>query len=65
MDTEEGTLYWIHKKELLNKVYTKTYTEMMKHYIETPDPTERIIVGIAGKHMNNLKMDWSVLEDFE
>jgi len=64
-DTEEGTLHWIQEKELLNKVYTKTYTEMMKHYIETPDPMERIIVGIAGKHKNKLKMDWSILEDFE
>ena len=65
LDTEEGTLHWVQKEELLDKVYTKTYTEMMKHYMETPDPMGRIIVGIAGKHKNKLKMNWSILEDFE
>jgi hypothetical protein len=38
---------------------------MMKHYINTPDPDERIIMGAAGKENNKLKMDWTVLEDFE
>ena len=63
--TEEGTLHWISENELLEKEYTKTYSEMMKHYIKTPDPEERIIVGIAGKQLETLKMNWSTLEDFE
>jgi 8-oxo-dGTP diphosphatase len=63
--TDEGTLHWISEEELLEKEYTKTYIEMMKHYIKTPDPKERVVIGIAGREINKLKMSWSVLEDFE
>jgi len=49
----------------LEKEYTKTYMKMMQHYLKTPDPEERIIVGIAGKQSGNLFMNWSILEDFE
>ena len=65
IDTKEGTLHWISEKDLLNREYTKTYTEMMKHYMNTPDPEERIIIGVAGEKRNKLKMDWAILEDFE
>jgi len=58
-------LHWIPENELLDKKYTKTYMEMMKHYINTPDPEERIIVGTAGKQSGKLKMFWSIVEDFE
>jgi hypothetical protein len=37
----------------------------MKHYIKTPEPEERIIMGVAGKENNKLKMNWITLEDFE
>jgi 8-oxo-dGTP diphosphatase len=63
--TEEGTLHWIAENELLDKEYTKTYKEMMKHYIQTPDPKERVVIGIAGKESNQLKMGWVAVEDFE
>jgi 8-oxo-dGTP diphosphatase len=65
IETNEGTLYWVPKNELQNKEYTKTFMEMMKHYVKKPDPNERIIVGIAENHMEKLKMSWSILEDFE
>jgi 8-oxo-dGTP diphosphatase len=65
INTDEGTLHWIFEKELLEKEYTKTYAEMMKHYIKTPDPKEQIIVGIARMEMNKLKMNWAIIEDFE
>ena len=63
-DTEEGTLHWIDEKNLLTKEYTKTYMEMIKHYIENKF-NKKIIMGIAGKELNGLKMNWSILEDFE
>jgi len=63
--TEEGTLHWIPENELLEREYTKTYMKMMRHYKETPDPEERIIVGIAGRQSGSLLMNWSILEDFE
>jgi len=63
-DTEEGTLHWIEEEKLLDKEYTKTYMEMMKHCLQNKY-NEKIIVGIAGKESNGLKMNWAILEDFE
>ena len=63
-DTEEGKLYWIEEDDLLKKEFTKTFTEMMKHYLENKF-CGKIYVGAAGKESNNLKMNWSLLEDFE
>ena len=65
INTDEGTLHWIPKDELLNREYTKTYMQMVRHYLYTPDPENRLIIGAAGKNKNELKMNWSVLEDFE
>jgi len=65
IETNEGTLHWIPEKKLLEKEYTKTYKEMMKHFVKTPDRENRIIVGIAKKQNMELKMNWSILEDFE
>jgi 8-oxo-dGTP diphosphatase len=65
IDTEEGTLHWILEKDLLNKEYSKTYTEMMKHYIKTPDKQKRVIICVAENNLGVLKMNWSILEDFE
>jgi hypothetical protein len=38
---------------------------MMEHYIKRPDKQERIIMGVAENNLGVLKMNWSVLEDFE
>jgi 8-oxo-dGTP diphosphatase len=65
INTEEGTLHWIEENELLGKEYTKTYKKMMEHYIKTPDLEERVVIGIAGKELNQLKMEWAIAEDFE
>ena len=65
LETNEGTLYWISENELLKKEYTKTYMEMIRHYILTPDPNGKPIIGVAGKHSGKLKMSWAILEDFE
>ena len=65
LETDEGSLHWIYENELVEKEYTKTYTEMMRHFIKTPDPEERIVVGIAEKKLGKLKMNWSILEDLE
>jgi 8-oxo-dGTP diphosphatase len=66
VNTEEGTLHWIKEENLLEKEYTKTYTEMVKHYIQNKSIyKDKIIVGIAGNESGGLKMSWSILEDFE
>ena len=64
INTEEGTLHWVNEEDLLTKEYTKTYTEMVKHYLKNKN-YEKIIVGVAGKELNGLKMNWSILDDFE
>ena len=64
IDTEEGTLHWINEEDLLSKEYTKTYTEMVKHYLKNK-LCEKIFAGIAGKESNGLKMNWSIVEDFD
>jgi len=64
VDTEEGKLHWIEEEDLLNREFTKTYTEMMKHYLKNKY-CDKVYVGVAGKEANNLKMNWSLLEDFE
>ena len=64
IDTKEGTLHWINEENILEKEYTKTFTEMMKHYLNNKF-CEKIVVGIAGKEENRLKMNWTILEDFE
>jgi 8-oxo-dGTP diphosphatase len=64
-NTNEGTLHWIPENELLDREYSQTYTEMIKHYLQKVSSKNKIIVGIAGNHQKQLKMTWSVLEDFK
>ena len=66
IDSEEGTLHWINEKDLLEKEYTKVYAEMIKHYKQNKILyKDNIILGVSGKESGGLKMNWSVLEDFE
>ena len=65
-NTEEGTLHWIKEEELLTLEYTKTYTEMLKHYLKNKNMLDgKIVIGVAGKYIYQLKMNWSIVEDFE
>jgi 8-oxo-dGTP diphosphatase len=65
-NTEEGTLHWIKEEELLTLEYTKTYTEMIKHYLKNKNRlNDKIAVGVAGNELSQLKMNWSIVEDFE
>jgi hypothetical protein len=49
---------------LIEREYTRTYSEMMKHYLSNKN-NENIVVGIAENIGNRLKMNWSILEDYE
>jgi hypothetical protein len=33
--------------------------------MHTPDPEKRIIMGVAGKENTKLKINWTILKDFE
>jgi 8-oxo-dGTP diphosphatase len=66
VNSKEGTLHWIKEEELLTKEYSRTFAEMLKHYFQNKsEPEEKIIVGVAGGESNELKMSWSILEDYE
>ena len=61
----EYELYWIPENKLMEINLSEIDYEMIKHYIKTPNPEERIIVGIAGKQNNMLKIYWSIMDDLE
>jgi 8-oxo-dGTP diphosphatase len=63
--TDKGKLYWIEEDELLDKGYTQAYTAMMQHYINNKDKQEKIFVGIAGKTNGKLRINRSMVGDFE
>ena len=63
-NTKEGSLHWIEEENLIEKEFTETFKEMIKHFLENKS-NDKIIVGVAGKDKNRLKMEWNVLEDFE
>jgi len=61
--TDEGTLFWIPRKELLNRPFTATYAAMLAHYMSTAD--EALIVGVAEQISGKLRVSWSRCEAFE
>ena len=63
--TNDGILHWIPKNELLNKKYSKEYMEMMKHFINTSDIKNSVYIGIVEKKEKDIKINWSILEDYE
>lgn len=64
VDTNEGKLHWIHENDLLELEYTKTFSAMLKHYLNTLE-YDKIVVGVAENVGRELFMTWSVVEDFE
>lgn len=64
IDTDEGTLHWIPKDKLLDKKFSSTFYEMIKHYLSDFSNAEYIFVGTAQNNNSNLHMNWSMIEDF-
>lgn len=64
-DTDEGKLYWIPKAEVVDKEYTPTYREMIKHYFSPNADKANIFVGAVENRNGGLHINWSKLEDFE
>ena len=62
--TEEGATHWINENELDKKMYSQTYAEMINHFMQNKSSLN-IFTGIAGMENGMLKMNWSVLQDFE
>jgi len=64
INTDEGELFWISKNELLNREYSKTYTNMLRHYINRAQDDRAIYVGVADNDKGRLRMNWSRCEDY-
>ncbi|MDR1329970.1 MAG: NUDIX hydrolase [Oscillospiraceae bacterium] len=62
--TDEGELYWIPERELLDRTYTATFTAMLEHYLHTPD-SRRVVVGVAENDNGKCRMVWTAAEAWE
>ena len=65
IDSDEGTLHWTPKSQLLDKKFTSTYREMLKHYFSIASDDTSIFVGTAESASGRLHMCWSKIEDFK
>jgi len=63
--TDEGTLYWVPKAEMLSKEYTKSFAAMLNHYAKRCPNDTALYIGVTQNDESNLKMNWSKFEDFE
>lgn len=61
--TDEGELFWIPSAELLDRQFSQTFTEMLKHYISNSAENGGVYVGVASCDSGALKMHWTLLED--
>lgn len=65
VQSDEGQLHWIAKEELMQRTFSQTFTEMLKHYTLHEVEKETIYLGIAQNNEGRLHMHWSRIEDFE
>ena len=66
INTNEGVLHWVKENELLEYEFSKTFSEMVEHFIENRNNfSEKVIVGITGMENGKNKMKWSELEIYE
>ena len=63
--TDEGELFWIHEDKLLDREFTVTFAEMLKHYKARDPQDHAVYIGVAENNNGKLLMKWSRCEDFE
>jgi 8-oxo-dGTP diphosphatase len=64
IETYEGELRWVAENELTEMAYSATFTQMIRHYINAPDPA-RVVVGVASSDAGMCRVTWTALEDFD
>jgi 8-oxo-dGTP diphosphatase len=64
IDTDEGRLHWIPQEELMDRTFTVTFTQMLRHYL-THQYETRVTVGAAANVNGECVMNWTVVEDFD
>lgn len=65
IQTDEGELFWINKKELLKKDLSVTAMETLKHYTSYGDSIDDILVGTVSAQGNQPIMTWIPVQDWE
>lgn len=63
--TQEGKLYWINEKELLNRPMSFEVGNMVEHYIKKGYKRNEINVGTVSFSENKPTMNWNCLNAWE
>jgi len=63
--TEEGKLYWINEKELLDRPMSFEIRNVLEHYITVGHKDNEIKVGVVSVTDNKPQMNWNSLDSWE
>lgn len=63
--TEEGKLYWINEKELLDRPMSFEIRNVLEHYIAVGHKSNEIKVGVVSVVDNKPQMNWNSLDSWE
>lgn len=65
IQTDEGELFWINRKEIFDKDLSVTTRETLKHYTSYEDTIDDILVGTVSAQNNHPIMTWLPVQDWE
>ncbi|WP_425448325.1 NUDIX domain-containing protein [Dethiothermospora halolimnae] len=65
LDTDEGKLFWVNKKELFNRELSTTTRYLLEHYIDYGNSFKDVLVGTVKCESNKPVMNWCPVQDWE
>lgn len=65
IESDEGQLSWIDYKEINNRNVSATTKEIIKHYSEISESTDKVYVGSMKSLKGKPEITWAILEDWE
>lgn len=65
IESDEGSLAWVDFKDIANKNVSATTSEIVKHYSNTGESSEKVYVGSMKSSKGNPEITWGFLEDWE
>jgi 8-oxo-dGTP diphosphatase len=65
IDTDEGTLFWINKNDILDRDLSTTVRMTLDHYLKYEDTLDDILVGTVSSEKEQPKINWVPLQDWE
>ena len=63
-DTDEGTLHWVPRENLIDKTFSSTYAQMLGHSLSSAADDSCIFVGTAENKDEALRVCWAKIQDF-